>query len=165
MPQGDAFFALCHEASGHMGDSAHDLLGMIIDSTGGSVSDRMTFMVYALKRLHAARVAAVINSRPSILTGPGVPPWCGLLPLGAARPKPVINFRSNGGIASHAITTATNSNFAVARLTSSTKGAGVLLSYCLGSPVHPRQRKKLDLDALCVAISEALAGAAVSSAA
>ena len=35
MPQGDAFFALCHEAGGHMGDSAHETLGMIIDSAGG----------------------------------------------------------------------------------------------------------------------------------
>ena len=41
MPQGDAFFALCHEAGGHMGDSAYDFLGMIIDSAGGSASDRV----------------------------------------------------------------------------------------------------------------------------
>ena len=80
MPQGDAFFALCHEAGGHpsldtdltrnthaphftpqhwllchmglywfefefagghMGDSAYDFLGVIIDSAGGSASDRM----------------------------------------------------------------------------------------------------------------------------
>ena len=45
MPQGDAFFALCHEAGGHMGDSAYDLLGMIIDSAGGSASGRMAFKV------------------------------------------------------------------------------------------------------------------------
>ena len=123
MPQGDVFFALCHEAGGHMGDSAYDFLGMIIDSVGGSASDRMAFKVYALQRLHAANfrgVAAVINSRPAIRTGPGVPPGCGLLPLGAARPKPVINTRSHGGITRPAITTTTNNNFAAARLTSST---------------------------------------------
>jgi len=33
--QGDAFYALCHEAGGHMGDSAYDFLGMIIDSREG----------------------------------------------------------------------------------------------------------------------------------
>jgi len=83
----------------------------------------MAFKVYALQRLHAAnfcRVAAVINSRPVIHTGPGVPPGCGLLPLGNALPKPVINLRSHGGIARQAFTTTTNSNFAAARLTSST---------------------------------------------
>jgi len=42
------------------------------------------------------------------------------LPLGTARPKPVINRRSHGGTARLAITTTTNSNFSVARLTSST---------------------------------------------
>ena len=51
MPQGDAFFALCHEAGGHMGGSAYDFLGMIIDSAGGSASDRVAFKVYALQRL------------------------------------------------------------------------------------------------------------------
>ena len=123
MPQGDVFFALCHEAGGHMGDSAYDFLGMIIDSVGGSASDRMAFKVFALQRLHAANfrgVAAVINSRPAIRTGPGVPPGCGLLPLGAARPKPVINTRGHGGITRPAITTTTNNNFAAARLISST---------------------------------------------
>ena len=71
------------------GDSAYDFLGMIIDSAGGSASDRMAFKVYALQRLHAANfrgVAAVINSRPVIRTGPGVPPGFGLQPLGTARP-------------------------------------------------------------------------------
>ena len=60
-----------------MGDSAYDFLGMVIDSAGGSASDRMAFKVYALQPLHAANfrgVAAVINSRPVIRTGPGVPP-------------------------------------------------------------------------------------------
>ena len=76
--QGGAFYALYHEAGGRMGDSAEDFLGMIIDSAGGSACDRMAFKVYALQRLHAANfrgVAAVINSRPVIRTGPGVPPW------------------------------------------------------------------------------------------
>ena len=41
IPQGDAFYALCHEAGGRMGNSAYDFLGMIIDSAGGSASDRM----------------------------------------------------------------------------------------------------------------------------
>ena len=53
----------------------------------------MAFKVYALQRLHAANfrgVAAVINSRPVIRTGPGVPPGFGLQPLGTARPKPAI---------------------------------------------------------------------------
>ena len=124
IPQGEAFYALCHEAGGRMGDSAYDFLGMIIDSAGGS--DRMAFKVYALQRLHAANfrgVAAIINSRPVIRTGPGVPPGLGLQPLGTARPKPAIaiNFRSPRGIARQAITTTTNnSNFAAARLTSST---------------------------------------------
>ena len=83
--QGGAFCALCHEARGHMGDSAYDFLSMIIDSAGGSASDRMAFKVYAPQRLHAADfrgVAAVINSRPMICTGPGVPPGLGLQPLG-----------------------------------------------------------------------------------
>ena len=82
----------------------------------------MAFKVYALQRLHAANfrgVAAVINLRPVIRTGPGVPPGLGLQPLGTARPKPAINFRR--GIARQAITTATNNNnFAAARLKSST---------------------------------------------
>jgi len=123
MPQGDAFFTLCHEPGGYMGDSAYDFLGIRIDSAGRSARDRMAFKVYALQRLHAANfrgVATVINSRPVIRTGPCVPPGCGLQPLGTARPKPVISFRRHGGIARQAIATATNSNFAAARLTSST---------------------------------------------
>ena len=67
-----------------MGGSAYDFLGMIIDSAGGSASDRMAFKVYALQRLHAANfrgVAAVINSRLVIRTGPGAPPGLGLQPL------------------------------------------------------------------------------------
>ena len=48
------------------------------------------------------------------------PPGLGLQPLGTARPKPAINFRSHRGIARQAITTTTNNNnFAAARLTSS----------------------------------------------
>ena len=82
----------------------------------------MAFKVYALQRLHAANfrgVAAVI--RPVIRTGPGVPPGFGLQPLGTARPKPAINFRSPRAIARQAITTTKNhSNYAGARLTSST---------------------------------------------
>ena len=107
-----------------MGDSAYDFLGMIIDSAGGSASGRVAFMVYALQRLHAANfrgVAAVISSRPVIRTGPGVPPGFGLQPLGTARPKPAINFRSPRAIAHQAFTTTKNqNNFAAARLTSST---------------------------------------------
>jgi len=71
----------------------------------------MVFKVYALQRLHAASfrgVAAVINSRPVIRTGPSVPPGFGLQPLGTARPKPAINFRSLRGIARQAITTTRN---------------------------------------------------------
>jgi len=45
IPQGDAFYALCHEAGGHMGDSAYDFLGMKIDSAGESASDRLAFKV------------------------------------------------------------------------------------------------------------------------
>ena len=45
IPQGDVFYALCHEAGGHMSDSAYDFLGMIIDSAGGSASGRMAFGV------------------------------------------------------------------------------------------------------------------------
>ena len=68
-----------------------------------------------------SRVAAVINSRPVIRTGPGVPHGFGLQLLGTARPKPAINFRSLRGIARQAITTTKNhSIFAAARLTSST---------------------------------------------
>jgi len=84
MPQGDAFYALCHEAGGRMGDFSYDFLGMAIDSAGGSASDRMAFKVYALQWLHAANfrgVAAVINSRLVIRTGPGAPPGLGLQPL------------------------------------------------------------------------------------
>ena len=103
--------------------SAYDSLGMTIDSAGGSASDRVAFKVYALQRLHAATfrgVAAVINSRPVIRTGPGVLPGFGLQPLGTARPKPTISFRSPRAIARQAITTTINNNFAAARLTSST---------------------------------------------
>ena len=78
-----------------MGNSAYDFLGTIIDSAGGSACDRMAFKAYAPQRLHAANyrgVAAVINPRPLIRTGPGVPPGLGLQPLGTARPKPAINF-------------------------------------------------------------------------
>jgi len=83
----------------------------------------MASKVYALQRLHAANfrgVTAVINSRPVIRTGPGAPPGFSMQPLGTARPKPVINFRSHRGIARQDITTTTNNNFAAARLTSST---------------------------------------------
>jgi len=56
-----------------------------------------------------------------IRTGPGVPPGLGLQPLGTARPKHAINFRSLRGIARQAITATKNYNkFAAARLTSST---------------------------------------------
>ena len=71
----------------------------------------MAFKVYALQRLHAANfrgVAAVINSRPVIRTGPGAPPGFGLQPLGTARPKPAISFRSPRAIARQAITTTKN---------------------------------------------------------
>jgi len=61
------------------------------------------------------------SSRPVIRTGPGVPPGFGLQPLGTARPKPAINFRSPRAIAHRAFTTTKNqNNFAAARLTSST---------------------------------------------
>jgi len=53
----------------------------------------MAFKAYAFQRLQAENfrgAAAVINLRPAICSGPGVPPGCGLLPLGAPRPKPVI---------------------------------------------------------------------------
>ena len=117
--QGDVFYALCHEAGGRMGDSAHDLLDLIVDSAGGSASDRMSFRIYALQRLHVANfrgVAAVINSRPAMCTPP---PECGMLPLVSARPKPVINFRGHGCTARHALTKATRKYCATARLTSS----------------------------------------------
>jgi len=78
----------------------------------------MAFKAYALQQ-HFRGVAAAINSRLVIRTGPGVPPGCGLLPLGTARPKPVISFSCDGGIARQAITTATNNNTAAARLISS----------------------------------------------
>ena len=97
--QGDAFYALYHEAGGRMGDSAYDFLGMIIDSAGGSASDRMAFKVYALQRLHAANfcgVAAVINSRPVIRTGPGVPPGFGLQPLGPPALSPPSALEASG---------------------------------------------------------------------
>jgi len=72
-------------------------------------------------RVFFSEVAAVINSRPVIRTGPGVPPGLGLRPLGTGCPKPAISFRSLRGIARQAITTTTNyNNFAAARLTSST---------------------------------------------
>jgi len=66
-----------------MGDSAHDPLGMIIDSAGGSASGRVAFKVYALQRLHAANfrgVATVIKSRSVIRTGPGAPPGAACSP-------------------------------------------------------------------------------------
>ena len=91
----------------------------------------MAVRIYALQRLHVANfrgVAAVINSRPAIRTRPGVPPEGGMLPLIAARPKPVINLRSHGGTARHALTKTTYNYCATARLTSSTEGAGALLS-------------------------------------
>ena len=71
---------------------------------------------------HSARAPpAVINSRPVIRTGAGAPPGLGLQPLGTARPKPDISFRSLRGITRQAITTTSNNNnFAAARLTSST---------------------------------------------
>jgi len=72
--QGGAFYALYHEAGGRMGDFAYDFLGMVIDSAGGSASDRMAFKVYALQRLHAADfrgVAAVIK-----LAGDSHGAWC-----------------------------------------------------------------------------------------
>ena len=73
----------------------------------------MAFKAYALQRLHAANfrgVAVVINSRPVIRAGPGVPPGLGPQPLGTARPKPAISFRSLRGIARQAITTTKNYN-------------------------------------------------------
>jgi len=79
-----------------------------------------------------------------IRTGPGAPPGFGLQPLGTARPKPAISFRSPRGIARQAISTTKNhSNFAAARLNSSTQGAGVLLSYCLSSPVQSAVTNKV----------------------
>jgi len=83
----------------------------------------MALKACALQWLQAAnfrRVAAVINSLPAIRTGPGVPPGRGLLPLGAARPKQVINFRSHGGIARLDYHNHKQGTFAAAHLTSST---------------------------------------------
>ena len=123
MAQGDVFYVLCHEAGGRMGDSAHDFLDLIVDSTGGSASDRMASRIYALQRLHVANfrgVAAVIDSRPVICTGPDVPTKCGMLPLVSARPKPVFNFRNHGGTARHALTKTTSNYCATARLISIT---------------------------------------------
>jgi len=68
-----------------MGDFAYDFPGMIIDSAGGSASDRMAFKVYTLKQLHVANfrgVATVISPRPVIRTGPGVPPGLACSPWG-----------------------------------------------------------------------------------
>jgi len=51
----------------------------------GAFAEMPGEVVYALQRLHAANfrgVAAVINSRPVIRTGPGAPPGFGLQPLG-----------------------------------------------------------------------------------
>ena len=74
MPQDDAFYALCHEAGGHMGDSAYDFLGMIIDSAGGSASDRMAFKVNALQRLHAANFRG--RGRHQLAAGDSHGAWC-----------------------------------------------------------------------------------------
>ena len=74
IPQGDAFYAPCHEAGGHMGDSAYDFLGMIIDSAGGSVSDRMAFKAYALQRLHAANFRGF--GRHQLAAGDSHGAWC-----------------------------------------------------------------------------------------
>ena len=82
-----------------MGDSAHDFLGIITDSAGGLASGRMAFKVYALQRLHAANfrgVAAAINSRPVIRTGPGVPPGFGLKPWGPPALSPPSTLEASG---------------------------------------------------------------------
>ena len=52
---------------GRQGAQASDLLDKIFLSAGGSLSDRMTFKVFALQRLHAANLAH----------GPRGLPWAG----------------------------------------------------------------------------------------
>jgi len=96
---------------------------------------KLILILHSGKRPDVAILGALRNI---IRTGPGVPPGFGLQPLGTARPKPAISFRSLRGIARQAITTAANynNNSAAVRLTSSTQGAGVLLSYCLSCPVQ-----------------------------
>ena len=73
-PQGGAFYAPFHEAGGRMGDSAYDFLGMIIDSAGGSVSDRMAFKAYALQWLHAANFRGF--GRHQLAAGDSHGAWC-----------------------------------------------------------------------------------------
>ena len=75
VPQRDAFFALCHEVWEHMGDSAYDFFGMLIDSAGGSASDRAAFKVYALQRLHAAKFSRG-RGRHQLAAGDSHGAWC-----------------------------------------------------------------------------------------
>jgi len=84
---------------GRQGAQANDLLGKICMSTGGSLSDRTAFKVYALQRLHAATfrgVAAMINARPIWRMGPGVFPGKAISPRGPAPKRSTIKFLSHG---------------------------------------------------------------------
>ena len=97
--QGGAFMPICHEVGGRQGSQANDLLDKICMSTGGSLSDRTAFKVYALQRLHAATfrgVAAMINARPIWRTGPGVFPGQAVSPRGPSPQRPTTNFSSHG---------------------------------------------------------------------
>jgi len=97
--QGGAFMPICHEVGGRQGSQANDLLDKICMSTGGSLSDRTAFKVYALQRLHAATfrgVAAMINARPIWRMGPGENPGQAGPPRGPAPQRPTINFSSHG---------------------------------------------------------------------
>ena len=63
---------------GRQGAQASDLLDKIFLSAGGSLSDRMTFKVFALQRLHAATFRGVADQRSANLAhGPRGLPWAG----------------------------------------------------------------------------------------
>ena len=79
---------ICHEVGGRQGVLASALLDKTCISAGGALSDRTTFKVYALQRLHAATfrgVAAVTNAH--LAHGPRGLPWAGCIAAGPCPAK------------------------------------------------------------------------------
>ena len=128
--QRDTSIPICHEVGGRQGVQANDLLDKIFMFTGGSLSDRTAFKVYALQRLHEATfrgVAAVINARQIWRTDPGVFPKQAASPRDLTPQRPTINFSSHGCFVPRVFTNTTHMMARETPGTWSSVGVAVLL--------------------------------------
>ena len=88
--QGYLFVPLVVESGGRVGDSALEFINRLSYSAGGSLSDRLAFVTFALQRIRALTVkgtAEIILSRPFSRDAPGGVPLRGEFPLASSMPR------------------------------------------------------------------------------